>query len=343
MQIHSFHVEGLFGKISHTIHFSGDTPVTIIAGPNGIGKTHILKLITAILEADGQTIADIPFARAVLKFSDGRSLAVSRRKTDVEITGFSQGSRVLGVQILSTGVADLWHGVKRPPGPPNLPTAISDMSSLNQLNLFEALFDEANHYSHSTDLFDKFRRARKEHPRWLTEILYGRAPILIDTKRLDTRIQSSDRPQEPIRSRIDEYIEQVRVQVTEARAASLAASQAADRSFAKRVLERSGRAIREQDLKHRYEEIAEQNAELYRSGLSEAQVDVKFPSNDTDPTERRVLALFIEDWRNKLAPLLPVNDKLKILRRIINDKFIEKSLRLDKSGGSLLPLAAKMR
>ncbi|MEU8328029.1 AAA family ATPase [Micromonospora sp. NPDC048839] len=168
---------------------------------------------------------------------------------------------------------------------------------------------------------------------WLGDLIENRNPIFIDTKRLDTPQAKGGSDGPPTsRSRIDEYIEQVKVQVADARRASLAVTQESDQTFAKRVLNRSKKVIRGEDLKRRYEDIAERSAELYRSGLSQTLVDVQFPSSAVDETETRVLSIFIDDWQSKLEPLLPVNEKLKALQRIVNDKFIGKRLRLDKTG-----------
>jgi hypothetical protein len=168
---------------------------------------------------------------------------------------------------------------------------------------------------------------------WIAQLLDGRKPILIDTKRLDTVPHRSGNDSSPQpTSRIDEYMEQVKVQVSDARRNSLLESQAADQSFAKRVLKRSKRSIPESELKKQYQEIAERHAELYRSGLSGGTVELEFPSSGTDATERRILTVFLNDWARKLEPFRAVNDKLTTLRRIVNDKFLDKELLLDKSG-----------
>ena len=42
--------------------------------------------------------------------------------------------------------------------------------------------------------------------------------------------------------------------------------------------------------------------------------------------------LFLQDWERKLQPLLPVHRKITALKRIVNDKFVGKSLTLDSRG-----------
>jgi ABC-type transport system involved in cytochrome c biogenesis ATPase subunit len=345
-QIRQFVVEGLFDSaLTHKIDFSKDGRVTIIAGPNGVGKTHILRLIHAILGLQISTMLRMPFQTAHLKFADGRTLTVSRltgdhpRESRLILEGHGPRGGKLGVAELP-GDFHLEGGLDRfvPRG---------DGSYFDRKTRRTIRGPEVEDYVMSLRMREARRRAIGDSQPllfgdeiladsgWLNDLIENRDPIFIDTKRLDTPpAKSGPDGSPPIRPRIDEYIEQVKVQVADARRASLAVTQETDQDFAKRVLTRSkkSRPIREEDLKRRYEDIAEQSAELYRSGLSQTLVDVQFPSSTVDSTETRVLSIFIDDWQRKLKPLLPVNDKLKALQRIVNEKFIGKKLRLDKTG-----------
>ncbi|GAA1797158.1 hypothetical protein GCM10009835_14160 [Planosporangium flavigriseum] len=303
----------------------------MIAGPNGVGKTHILRLIKAMLAGDLATISEINFDSTEVEFGDGTHLIVER---------VIQGDNGLMLRVEAKG----------PKGGQIGQAELPDPSSMDDLPLpFRRLpdgrfLDVRTGRIHNAD----YMRRRYGVPSryvppfvmeavpWLARLLEGRQTIFIDTKRLDTPPQAgaseSANANVPA-SRIDEYIEQVRIQVNEARRASLLESQSADQSFASRVLQGARTTVRKDELKRRYDEIAERNAELYRNGLSSNSVAVQFPASGVNPTERRVLAVFLEDWEKKIAPLLPVNEKLKTLRRIINEKFIGKTLELDKSGG----------
>ncbi|GIJ75978.1 AAA domain-containing protein [Micromonospora phaseoli] len=345
-QIRKFVVGGLFDSaLTHEIDFSNDGRVTIIAGPNGVGKTHILRLIHAILGLQTVTLTRMPFHNAQLKFADGRSLIVRRvtgdhpRESRIVMEGYGPRGGKLGVAEFSTDF-HIEGGLDRfaPRG---------DGMFLDRRSGQVLTARDIDDYIMAMRRRRAHRRASNDNQTilfsdeiltdngWLGELIESRNPIFIDTKRLDTpQAKSGSDGSPPTRPRIDEYIEQVKLQVADARRTSLAVTQETDQTFAKRVLTRSkkSRLIREEDLKRRYEDIAERSAELYSSGLSQTLVDVQFPSSAVDSTETRVLSIFIDDWQRKLEPLLPVNDKLKALQRIVNDKFIGKKLRLDKTG-----------
>ncbi|MFG1890561.1 AAA family ATPase [Micromonospora sp. NPDC049051] len=347
-QIRQFTVEGLFDSaLTHKIDFSQDGRVTIIAGPNGVGKTHILRLIHAILGLQITTLSRMPFQLARLKFADGRSLTARRlvgsnpRESRLLLEGNGARGRKLGLVEFPAEInieSELERFIPRSDGrfiDRRTGRILQGRDVEEYASFYRMRHSHARRRAMGEEQAALFSEEVISNSDWLADLIENRNPIFIDTKRLDTP-QMKGGPDGPpsSRPRIDEYIEQVKVQVADARRGSLAVTQETDQTFAKRVLtpSKKSKPIREEDLKRRYEDIAEQSAELYRSGLSQTLVDVQFPSSTVDSTETRVLSIFIDDWQRKLEPLLPVNDKLKALQRIVNDKFIGKKLRLDKTG-----------
>ena len=82
MQLAEFQIDGLFDHLNHHIHFptSTESPsgpsVTILHGPNGIGKTTILRMIDGLMKLDFNVFREIPFRAARLKFSTGQAISV---------------------------------------------------------------------------------------------------------------------------------------------------------------------------------------------------------------------------------------------------------------------------
>lgn len=96
MQLAEFEVLGLFGRYDHRIKF----PVTkanesrpslvILHGPNGVGKTTILRMIDGCMQLDFDVFRENPFKSATLKFNDGKAIQVTpalkgKRKTSLDI------------------------------------------------------------------------------------------------------------------------------------------------------------------------------------------------------------------------------------------------------------------
>ena len=69
-------VEGLFGTYNHDINLNLHDRVTLLHGPNGVGKTVILGMISALLQERFDYFQRIPFSRFLLVFDDGSTLAL---------------------------------------------------------------------------------------------------------------------------------------------------------------------------------------------------------------------------------------------------------------------------
>jgi ABC-type transport system involved in cytochrome c biogenesis ATPase subunit len=338
-RIQSLEINDLFGnKDPHEITLNDDSPVTIISGPNGVGKTRMLQIVRGILALDYTSIANEPFKSATLTFrSPHKSLTVTKLDEDGEGIILYQGrsgysSNVDEFQLIPNDYTD--------DDEESLP---SWLVTLPDGRYFDRRSDRImprrlveRRYRAA---FDSSRGQVLERNPWLQGLLRN-SPIMIDTQRL------GDLGMEPAAAsadarygfkggsgrRVFQYITQVKVEINEAQRESLNASQKADRTFASRVLEKARSPIKEQELRERYQRIADQHLELYNSGLASESVDVTFPDSKTNPTERRILNVFLDDWERRLQPLLPVNQKLKTLRRIVNGKLIGKEMVVDRQG-----------
>lgn len=82
-RIMQFEITGLFGRpLNHTIQFpqqlidTTEPDILIIAGPNGCGKTTILRMIDGMLRLNFDMFRQIPFTTAKLTISTGDELSV---------------------------------------------------------------------------------------------------------------------------------------------------------------------------------------------------------------------------------------------------------------------------
>jgi ABC-type transport system involved in cytochrome c biogenesis ATPase subunit len=316
-------VQGLFGHVDHSLGFRSNDP-TILTGPNGVGKTQVLRLMRAAVALDVSALSVIPFATLDLSFADGQRLEIEREEVDEDVLLRFQGFPRFGppgdqIQVAASE-ADQFrdeipdHIQELPDGRwyDGRTSRIHTRTSLRRM--FGVNIDSE---------FAPFERS-PEIQRAVADIHV----VLIDTQRLD-RESHSRRDNAPVLTRmanprseapITEYISQIRVQVVDARRESVAQTQSADLSFALRALANASARVRESDLRARYQRIVERYEDLLLNSLAVGEAPPPFPSNTT-PTIRRILSIFFDDWEARLRPLLPVNDKLQTLRRILDQKF----------------------
>lgn len=338
MDMRRFRVQDLFGRVSHEIEFAKGSPITIVAGPNGVGKTQLLKLLHGMLSLDFHGIAGVPFGRAELSFANGSMVELER---DEEADDGSGVLRVAGIDCLgerhdtqSVPLLQLLEDPEHDELPPWLEQR-GDSWYDHRLERYVPKSMIERRYGVRGAM-----RGAAMFPEagWLIDLIKEVVPILVDTRRLDNpparrrEGEYAGRARNVATARIRQYADQVRSLVTEARRDSLLESQRADELFASRALKRARTTIREGDLKRRYEAVAELHRELHRNGLATGAMGVEFPASRTNPTERRILNVFVDDWERRLRPLVPLNTKLKTFKKIVNEKLLGKSVRLSDKG-----------
>src|SRR5689334_14031102 len=103
-------VTGLLGQFDHTVKFPADQEFIILHGPNGVGKTKLLELISAVFSADISKLAGLPFGHAKFIFSDGTILRVSKMGQLSLIESSEDASETLAFRLISPGGDEcLWE------------------------------------------------------------------------------------------------------------------------------------------------------------------------------------------------------------------------------------------
>ena len=79
LRLQRIRVDGLFGTYNHVINLNLQDRVTLLHGPNGVGKTVILGMISALLQERFDYFRRIPFSRFSLLFHDGSNLELQAK------------------------------------------------------------------------------------------------------------------------------------------------------------------------------------------------------------------------------------------------------------------------
>jgi ABC-type cobalamin/Fe3+-siderophores transport system ATPase subunit len=87
LQIKTLRIIGLFGRLDHVIEFpvakdkkSASPALLILHGPNGIGKTTVLRMLDGMMRLDFNAFRKVPVDRAELEFTTGEKLTVEWTK-----------------------------------------------------------------------------------------------------------------------------------------------------------------------------------------------------------------------------------------------------------------------
>ncbi len=356
-RLKSVSVRGLFGYVDHRVELSVHSP-TVITGPNGTGKTHVLRLINATLNGDVLHLLEASFREIELVFAD-RVIRVQRSALPES-----------GVQHAAIG---------------------GQLDSAEQALLKLQVIKEGHeavHVETNTLECERAREETRETPPWIVQSVSGRyidtrtgrpvpsafaetnfslqtqsgalresalgrqfldmlnetRAVFIDTKRLDSEVRGAGRPSRSrmadratseSEARIMGYIRQIRNEIAGARNDSLDRSQFADLRFADRALQAARSTIRVDDLKGQYSHVIDLYEEMARNGLAPDETPAPLPIKP-NPTEKRILALLLDAWSDRLEPLAPINRKLTDLRSVLDSKLAGSGKRTSvRRGGRL--------
>lgn len=83
--IKQLRVEKLFGQFTYTISFK-PTGIAIITGPNGYGKSTILKIIASIVDEGLYEVCQYPFQKLNIVSLNGNEFCIEKNgKNDIEV------------------------------------------------------------------------------------------------------------------------------------------------------------------------------------------------------------------------------------------------------------------
>ncbi|QJB25403.1 AAA family ATPase [Limnospira fusiformis] len=328
MQIIKVYVGGLFGIFNHEIPVNLNDRMTIIHGPNGFGKTVILKLLNGLFNCQYSELINLPFETFKVEFDDGNSLEIDKK------TGRQDQSNTIRFNFSK-----------------NSETFILDKSQINDIDeisisdldyLIPELMrvgpqrwrylptEEMLSISDIVDRFPDLLRGIKceQQPEWLQDLQRQINVRLIESQRLlniasnyERRIaykRLSDLSTVSVYSR--ELAQKMQHKFTEYGTIS----QSLDRTFPLRVVQQQPSTyLTDEQLYDKLDHLDKMRSRLMEVGLlnqdESSEVDIHPPS--IDETTKNILSVYVEDMDKKLSVFDDIADKIDLFRKIINKKF----------------------
>ena len=343
LRVKSVNVQKLFGLYDHTIPLRLDERVTIIHGPNGVGKTVVLKLLAALFAGRLHEFGRVPFERFQVELTDGTMFTIepdlekqARVQLTVSVPGqpprtTSVGARFSPVDVIYRGTASREL----------LDARIASLPSA--LRYFDSRLDatKLEESDHLDALIEKVRRSvEPEEPDWFPQLRKQVNVHIIETQRLLRHVPSdsdgSVRGTMSMVPTVSDYAKDLQRRVTEALARYASVSQALDQSFPRRLLRAQTPALSIADIKARMTALDEKRANLKSIGLLDDTAAYPFDIaslDELEPTERSVMTLYVHDTSQKLGELDDLLRRIELLRDNVNNKFRHKSIKFDRENG----------
>ena len=343
MRISKIAVHRLFGRFNHELTFNPSERITIMYGPNGIGKTMILRIIDTLFNHPLGSLGRMPFEELHVNFDDGSRLTVER------IPGESSPQLVF---VSSQQQQDTFTPSPQiKPQELNFPlSAIEDNLPLTQVGTSEWRDDQTGEILDLDDVLNTYgdefpvEVVKRERiiPPWLEEIKASLPVRLIDTERL-TDLSSYGRrlrhrrpyrhiaPERTVRRYSDRLGDMVQHTLTEY--ATL--SQSLDRSFPARLVEEpTSESLSIPELSQVLANVEERRSEFVEAGLLlQEHESWSVPIVETmDASRRSVLAVYAQDAREKLGVFDDLYAKVKTFLRIANSRLLYKHVSVSQKG-----------
>lgn len=342
MRIQSFGTTGLFGIFNHHVELKNEERLTLIHGPNGFGKTTLLRLLRDFFDGRFSELGKTPLTSFYIKFDDDRTITVTKnqgiendsKKPQCLIRMTTPGGEVVE-QAVSTQDYEQFlvdEMAKRAPYMQNIGPDLWEDSRDGEL-------------LDTDDLVSRFgmrevpRKDGQPLPAWLTEMIGSISVRLIETQRLI--LQKKPRRFMPHRqprstATVMDYSQQLVGQIQRQFNEYAKVSAQLDRTFVVRLLKLDfglHEPLPGNSVTAKVENLNEKRSRLMESGLL-SRDDEAIPSPEApNPAIDQILNAYLQDVESKLGVFDTLLERIEMLKSIVDAHFEYKEMTISQQFG----------
>lgn len=342
LRLELIEVDELFGIYNHYIELNLENRVTLLHGPNGVGKTVVLRMVDAFLSNRLAYFHEIPFLRFCLKFHDGSSIELKQNNQPnhdddkyiltLRQNGDSFSAKVrlkTQVESIAERVDHLRHHARRP----DIWEDIRDGELLTSSEVVDRYggspLDREHHDEEEISWFSNFLLKANAHLIEAQRLV--RLDWEIESRReymrrrnrsssLVTVLEYSRDFQRRLKNTMEEYGRQ---------------SRSLEQSFPHRLISGTD-ALTSTELQTKMTHLDKRTKEFGELGILDETPTPPFDVaqlETMDPTQARAMTLYVRDIEHKLEELDSLATRTRLLLNSVNQKFRNKKIRLDNKDG----------
>jgi predicted ATP-binding protein involved in virulence len=342
MRLTKVRVTGLFGLFNHEIPLNREARITIIHGPNGFGKTLVLRMLEALLVGRYSIFFEIPFETFAVEVEDGKCLMVRF----VESIGHVAPLALKGLKLTispitpeagpsqSYDILEYHKGLRVPKSllhRADIEAAIAKVlfAPVQPLGDGGGSTEERLAKNSSEEPEESWRE-----PGWLSAIRSGLPKTrFIRTQRLDVLGLAQSKTPHLSKPAVQAFAEDMSARIEQVLAEYAARSQELDRTFPVRLFNQKKEPLAAEELRKRLSELEQKRSRLTRLGFLDQEQGVSPAPVEAIETKRDVLSVYVDDADQKLAVFDDLAIKIELFKRIINERFLFKRLDVQRDKG----------
>ncbi|MFH8260620.1 AAA family ATPase [Streptomyces roseolus] len=340
-------VKKLFGELDHQIPIHSDAGLTLLHGPNGVGKTSILRAIDSLFNHRFSRLRSMPIQELEVGFSDGDLLRVTWATVEdpEKISDGSPERREISFELhTESGETEgPWTFERVTPRDLEVPlSAIEDIvPNLTRIDRAEWFDASTNRTLDLDDVLYSYNlpwsSGKRQSPSWLIEKLSQNPVYLIEANRLMVASEASGGRSRRVsfpRLTVSLYKDDLAGEIQSRLADYAEYSQSLDSTFPDRLLsKRYDKApVTDEEVRRRYAEQAEKRRNYVKIGLLDAGDELQLPKN-LDDRALGVLDTYLDDIDKKLNKLEDIANRLELFLDIVNQKFRRVRIEVNKEKG----------
>lgn len=352
VRVKSIHVKGLFGMYNHDVVLNDLQRMTVVHGPNGVGKTVLFKLVQDLLAGPGVDLLKYPFQECRIEFTNAATLVANSNEKDHAVqvsSGF--GPAKSSVRIDAESFSKLAHRLERRlPIHQTGPNLWIDPETDEKLTAYEVVSRYSGRMDNEFEgLFEGTLDVWRKSQNYIPKV------HLIETQRL-IRLRSAaartyrDSDSQSIRDTVMEYSQQLKQRINTTLAEYGRQAQKLDQTFPQRLLQQGDITADAKQIEDALQAI-ESKQETYRQlGLIEEKLPPVQGLNqlESNPVKLAAMTVYVTDMKAKLDVLEYLAQRVSLLLGQINEKFTNKKLLIngkhelavETSNGDELPVSA---
>jgi predicted ATP-binding protein involved in virulence len=275
-----------------------DDRITVIHGPNGFGKTAMLRILNAFFNSRYSELRTIPFSKFCVEFDNGSNVEIIKNYDDSD-------------KVNSNIVFNFYYL--------NLDDIDDDLKSFSYSLPLKGISQEEPNW------LEKLKK--NIHIRLIQSQRLLKLPLVYS---------KSDKKRFPTLSTVSEYSYELATLMQDKFKEYGTISQSLDRSFPIRVVKQQlSSDITDEQLRNQLNELEETRSRLIEVGLLEQDEDSEFQIQlqDIDESTKNTLSVYVEDVEKKLNVFNEIATKINLLKKIINNKFSYKEINFSKEKG----------